>query len=67
MNRPYVRRDDVIGILIMAIVLAGIVFVLLFFPQRGQQNFGFGPEWQCARMEQCDPICVRLVDKNGAK
>ena len=67
MNRPYVRRDDVIGLLFMAIVLAGIVFVLLFFPQRGQQNFGFGPEWQCARMEQGDPICVRLVDKNGAK
>ncbi|AZO15722.1 MULTISPECIES: hypothetical protein [unclassified Mesorhizobium] len=63
MNWPYFRRGDVAVILFMAIVLAGIVFVLLFFPQRGQRNFGFGPEWQCARMEKGDPICVRLVGK----
>ncbi|AZO70580.1 MAG: hypothetical protein E5V92_18000 [Mesorhizobium sp.] len=67
MNRPHLRRGDVAGILLMAVVLAAIVFVLLFFPQRGQQNFGFGPEWQCARMEQGDPICVRLVDNGTPK
>ncbi|WFP61877.1 MULTISPECIES: hypothetical protein [unclassified Mesorhizobium] len=66
MNWPYLRRGDVAGILLMAVVLAAIVFVLLFFPQTGQQNFGFGPEWQCARMEKGDPICVRLVDKAPA-
>ncbi|RWB59657.1 hypothetical protein [Mesorhizobium sp.] len=66
MNWPYLRRGDVAGILLMAVVLAGIVLVLLFFPQRGQQNFGFGPEWQCARMEKGDPICVRLVQKDEA-
>ncbi|PBC02968.1 hypothetical protein [Mesorhizobium sp. WSM3860] len=64
MNRLYLRRDDIAGILFMAVVLAVIVFVLLFFPQTGQQNFGFGPEWQCARMEEGDPICVRLVEKD---
>ncbi|RWM07873.1 hypothetical protein [Mesorhizobium sp.] len=67
MNRPYLRRDDIAGILLMAVVLAAIVFVLLFFPQPGQKNFGFGPEWQCARMEKGDPICVRLVQKDEAK
>ncbi|MDX8480405.1 hypothetical protein RFN28_18330 [Mesorhizobium sp. VK24D] len=65
MNRPYLRRDDIAGILLMAVVLAVLAFILLFFPQAGQQNFGFGPEWQCARMEKGDPICVRLVDKSA--
>ncbi|TIQ34437.1 MAG: hypothetical protein E5X48_18910 [Mesorhizobium sp.] len=63
MNRPYLRRDDIAGILLIAVVLAILAFILLFFPQTGQQNFGFGPEWQCARMEKGDPICVRLVEK----
>ncbi|AZO08922.1 MULTISPECIES: hypothetical protein [unclassified Mesorhizobium] len=65
MNWPYLRRGDIAGIVFMAIVLAGILFVLLFFPQRGQQNFGFGPEWQCTRIEHGDPICVRLVEKDA--
>ncbi|CDX41185.1 hypothetical protein P9273_23835 [Mesorhizobium sp. WSM4935] len=64
MNWPYLRRGDVAGILFMALVLAVLVLLLLFFPLR-DRNFGFGPEWQCARMEQGDPICVRLVDKNA--
>ncbi|PBB78326.1 hypothetical protein CK218_24960 [Mesorhizobium sp. WSM3879] len=66
MNRLYLRRDDIAGIFLMAVVLAVIVFVLLFFPQTGQQNFGFGPEWQCARMGGGDPICVRLVENDEA-
>lgn len=66
MNRPYLRRDDIAGILLIAVVLAILAFILLFFPQTGQQNFGFGPEWQCARMEKGDPICVRLVEKDEA-
>jgi hypothetical protein len=67
MNWPYLGPGDVAGILLMAIVLAVLAFVLLFFPQREEQNFGFGPEWQCVRTEQGDPICVRLVDKGGPK
>ncbi|PBB93273.1 hypothetical protein CK215_04685 [Mesorhizobium sp. WSM3864] len=66
MNRLYLKRDDIAGIFLMAVVLAVIVLVLLFFPQTGQQNFGFGPEWQCARMGEGDPICVRLVEKDEA-
>jgi len=64
MNWPYLRRGDVAGILLMTVVLALLVLMLLFFPPR-EENFGFGPEWQCARMEQGDPICVRLVDKDA--
>jgi hypothetical protein len=64
MNWPYLRRGDVAGILFMAVLFVGLGFVLLFHPLR-DQNFGFGPEWQCARMEQGDPICVRLVDKDA--
>ena len=66
MNRPYLRRGDMAGILLMAVVLGALAFALLFLPQR-ELNFGFGPEWQCARMGEGDPICVRLVDKDGTK
>ena len=66
MNRRYLTRADISGIVIVALVLAAIVFVGLFFPRLGQQNFGFGPEWQCTRMEKGDPICVKLVEKDGS-
>lgn len=62
MNWPYLRRGDIAGILFMAVVLAVIAFALLVLPPR-DHNFGFGPEWQCTRMGEGDPICVRLVDK----
>jgi len=66
MNWPYLRRGDMAGIVFMAVVLAAAAFALLFFPQRADQNFGFGPEWQCVRMEHGDPICVRLADGNAS-
>ncbi|MBZ9765141.1 hypothetical protein LB553_30455 [Mesorhizobium sp. CA8] len=65
MNWPYLRRGDMAGIVFMAVVLAVAAFALLFFPQRAEQNFGFGPEWQCVRMGEGDPICVRLADGNA--
>lgn len=65
MNWPYLRRGDISGVVFMAVVLAAIVFVSLFFPRFGQRNFGFGPEWQCVRMEKGDPICVKLVGKEA--
>jgi hypothetical protein len=64
MHWPYLKNGDIAGILLVAVVLAVAVFVLLVHPSRDQQNFGFGPEWQCARMERGDPICVRLVNKD---
>jgi hypothetical protein len=68
MNWPYLRRGDIGGILLVAVLLGAVAFVLLVHPGMGsRENFGFGPEWQCARMEQGDPICVRLVDKDAAK
>lgn len=65
MNRPHLRRGNIAGILFMAVFLAVLGFVL-FHPVR-DQNFGFGPEWQCTRMGGGDPICVRLVDKSAPK
>ncbi|MDX8526924.1 hypothetical protein RFM68_20695 [Mesorhizobium sp. MSK_1335] len=65
MNWPYLTRGDMAGLLFVAVFFAAVVLALLFFPQRAEQNFGFGPEWQCVRMEQGDPICVRLVDKDA--
>ncbi|TGU04745.1 hypothetical protein EN806_39270 [bacterium M00.F.Ca.ET.163.01.1.1] len=66
MNWPYLRRGDVAGIVLMALMCAVIAFFLLILAPR-EHNFGFGPEWQCARMGEGDPICVRLVDKDAAK
>ncbi|MGX5800435.1 hypothetical protein ACWGS9_04240 [Bradyrhizobium sp. Arg314] len=65
MNWRYLRRGDIAGILFMAVVLAVLVFALLVLAPR-EHNFGFGPEWQCTRMGEGDPICVRLVDKGEA-
>jgi len=65
MNWPYLTRGDMAGLLFVAVFLAAVVLALLFFPHRAEQNFGFGPEWQCVRMEQGDPICVRLSDSNA--
>ncbi|BCG95799.1 hypothetical protein [Mesorhizobium sp. 131-2-1] len=68
MNWPYLRRGDIAGILFVAVFVGVALFVLLVFPRLGPtENFGFGPEWQCARIEKGDPICVRLVARDGAK
>ena len=68
MNWHRLRRGDIAGILLMAVLLGVVVLILLVFTALGpSENFGFGPEWQCARMEKGDPICVRLVDKDAAK
>ncbi|WP_296736259.1 hypothetical protein [Mesorhizobium sp.] len=63
MRRPCLKDGDFAGILLTAVVLALAVLALLFYPPRGE-NFGFGPDWQCARMERGDPICVRLINKD---
>ncbi|TGP21737.1 MULTISPECIES: hypothetical protein [unclassified Mesorhizobium] len=66
MNWPHLRPGDITGVLFV-VVLVGIVvlLLLLFRGLKRNENFGFGPEWQCTRMEQGDPICVRLVDKDA--
>jgi hypothetical protein len=53
------------GLLFVAVFFAAVFLALLFFPQGAEQNFGFGPEWQCARMGEGDPICVRLAQSNA--
>ena len=66
MNWPYLRRGDITGILFVAVLFTAMALVLLFLPQLSQ-DLSFGPEWQCARMEVGDPICVRLVDEDDGK
>ena len=64
MNWPYLRRGDIAGVVLMALMCALIAFLLLILPPR-DRNFGFGQGWQCARMGEGDPICVRLVEKDA--
>lgn len=60
MNWPHLRHGDIAGIIVIVIMLAAIVVMGLGFPRLGQKhNFGFGPEWECERMENGDPICVK--------
>ena len=66
MHRPYFRRGDIAGILLMAAVFALIGYAALFHPLP-DGNFGFGPEWQCAPVGKGEPICVKLVDKDETK
>lgn len=71
MKWPSLRRGDIAGILLVAIVLGAVFIVMVFYPQIGQkQNFGFGPEWECLRMEKGDPICVKRpasADESNSK
>ncbi|ESZ38205.1 hypothetical protein [Mesorhizobium sp. L2C066B000] len=55
------------SLLIIGIFAAVGLVLLLFLGRRTDTNFGFGPEWQCTPMPKGDPICVKLVGKDGAK
>lgn len=66
LNWPYLRRGAIVGIVFMALICAVIAFFLLALPAP-DHNFGFGPEWQCTRMGEGDPICVKLIDKDALK
>jgi hypothetical protein len=60
MNWPYLKRGDVAGILLMAVLLGAILFLMLIYPNLGQKvNFGFGPEWECTHVGEGDPVCVK--------
>ncbi|MDG4896270.1 hypothetical protein P9272_22115 [Mesorhizobium sp. WSM4976] len=65
MNRRNLTRGDMAGLLFIAAFCAAVALALLFFPRRAERNFGFGPEWQCARMAEGDPICVRLANRDA--
>lgn len=65
---PWLKHGDVAGILLIAVALGIVVLVLVFHPGLGQrQNFGLSPDWQCARIEKGEPICVRLLNPDGSK
>ncbi|MHB9403070.1 hypothetical protein ACYG9Z_22850 [Mesorhizobium sp. RSR380A] len=67
---PYhhLRPGDIKGSLLTIGIFAAVGLVLLLFlGRRTNTNFGFGPEWQCTPMPKGDPICVKLVGKDGAK
>jgi hypothetical protein len=45
MNWPYLTRGDVAGILLSIVILGGLLFVWVKFPDLARKtNYGFGPE-----------------------
>jgi hypothetical protein len=60
MNWPYLTRGDVAGILLSIVILGGLLFVWVIYPDLVRKtNYGFGPEWDCSGRSNGDPVCIK--------
>ncbi len=60
MNWPYLTRQDIAGILLLIVVLAGVFFAWVILPNAGlMTKWGFGPEWECSNPGKGGPVCVQ--------
>jgi hypothetical protein len=66
MHWPYLTRQDVVGIVLLIIILGGLFFAYLIFPNsRLAANFGFGRDWDCSYPGKGEPICIKRPSKTG--
>jgi hypothetical protein len=64
MNWPYLTREEIAGILLLIVVLAGVFFAWVILPNSGlMTNWGFGPEWECSNPGKGGPVCVKRLAK----
>ena len=58
---PWVpSRGEVLGLLFALVVIGLALFVLVQYPNFRTAT-GFGPDWDCTRIPNGDPICVKKV------
>jgi hypothetical protein len=59
----YLRRGDVMSVLLVVIVL-GVVVVGFYMRPNSLSNGGngFGPEWDCTANARGEPICIKKID-----
>jgi hypothetical protein len=55
-------RGDVLGGLFVVAVLGLMAFIFIRYPDFKAAT-GFGPDWDCARVSNGDPICVKKAAK----
>jgi hypothetical protein len=67
MNWPYLTRGDVAGILLVIVILGGLLFISVIFPDPFRKtNYGFGPEWDCSSPTGGNgyPVCIKRPIKS---
>lgn len=55
---------EFVGIFIVA-ALATLAIVAMSVPYNSSLSYGFGPEWDCSRAGQGDPVCVKTKPSNS--
>ena len=57
---PNFTRKDIGGILLALILIGGLVFTKIAFPDLMQRtNWGFGTAWDCISPGEGGPVCVK--------
>jgi hypothetical protein len=59
MNWRLLRRGDVAGFVLVAIVVCGLLFMYLRFPGGLAPHWLFGPDWDCTPQPESEPICFK--------
>jgi len=58
MFRHFPKRRDIPGILFVLLVVAGLLFLNLKYPDRKAAT-NFGPEWQCSGSGRSPDFCMK--------
>jgi hypothetical protein len=53
-----------IAAIVIVGALAAVALVTMKLPYNSSLSFGFGPEWDCSRAGQGEPICIRTRPDN---
>jgi hypothetical protein len=61
--RWYLKRGDVIGVLLVLLVLGLVAFRFYLFPKSAEPDAGtgFGPDWDCTPVPNGQPTCIKRV------
>lgn len=56
----WIRRGDVLGIL-LAVAFVAFAVIVAVVPRHSVGNSGFGPEWNCSHPAPgySDPVCIK--------
>jgi hypothetical protein len=60
-------RGDIAAIVICAVICVGFLLAAVKFAGFSvNANWGFGPDWDCAKAGKGDPVCVKHSPANPA-
>lgn len=69
MNWPWPppRRGEIASIVVIAVIIAAVCFIWVKYPRMSWMvgTAGFGPDWDCTRPGQGDPVCIKKPPSPG--